>query len=91
MSGLDLLQLVLASWYFSYVLTHTSGFGGVFVKLRAVDPTGVTRCIYCVGFWIALALYALTFTPLAPLVTVGAGVGGALLLHKYVGYDYDAR
>lgn len=90
MNLLELLTLALATWYFSYVLTNTAGIGGLFIAVRRADPTGVTRCIYCVGFWIALALYALTFTPFAPLVTVGAVVGGALLLHKYVGYDYDA-
>ena len=49
---------------------------------------GLWDCMYCVSVWVALVLYVLLLTELAPVVYILAGTGGAMLLHRYTGGDY---
>lgn len=86
MSPLDLLLLALATWYAAWVLTSKSGPWRVFERFRThVRLGGLTSCMPCFSFWIALALYGIWLTPALPLVYVLAFAGGANLMHRYTG------
>ena len=86
MQPLDLLMLALATFYASYVVVNTKGPFDVFLAAREKLPHGgLLTCIYCVALWIGLLLYCLTFTRLAPVVTVLAGVGGAMFIYRWTG------
>ena len=89
LSTLDLLTLILASWWVAYVVTHKGLPFGVMDWLRAKTTLGgLLTCIYCFSIYAAALGYVLLATPLAPLVTIAAAAGGALLLHRYTGGDH---
>jgi len=88
MSVLDLLILALATLYAAYALVKTHGPFGVFVALRNRLPLGgLTTCMTCAAFWLALLFWALWQTPAQPVVTVFAAAGGAVFLAQYVGLN----
>lgn len=89
MTPLNLLILALFTWRVSYMMVKEAGPFNVFIRLRAfTDLGGLLLCVNCMSVWIALLGYALLVTDLSPLVYVGAISGGALMLHKYTGWDY---
>lgn len=91
MSILDLLTLALATLYLSYALTKTHGPFGVFSAIRQrASLGGLTSCIVCAAFWLALAFYALWLTPLKPIVEVFAVAGGMVALAQYTGLKQEA-
>lgn len=86
MDGLSLLALALATGYWSYAISQTRGAFGIFEWTRQHLPLGgLTTCPICLSFWLALVLWLLIQTPLAPLVTISAAAGAATLLGWYVG------
>lgn len=86
MNPSDLLILVLATLYFAYALTKTHGPFGVFETVRAKVPLGgLTTCLVCAAFWVAVVFYLLWITPLQPLVYIFAAAGGAVVVGHYVG------
>lgn len=89
MTFLDLFTLALFTWYVSYVITKTDGPFRIFLTLRTyVKLGGLTQCIACLSIWIAALAYVLMLSPYAPLVSIGAIAGAALMLHRYVGFDH---
>lgn len=88
---LDLLTLALATWYAAEAITHQSGPFGVFVWVREHLPLGgLTSCIICASFWVALVL-AVVHWCIAPVGTyVLAAAGLALMLRSYSGVSYGA-
>lgn len=88
MTPLDLLILALATWYISFIVTapRFSGPFGVLAWLRARKSLeGVTSCIFCFAPWCMGLLLLIWHTPVAPVVIVFAGAGGALMLASYSG------
>ncbi len=84
----DLLILALATLYSAYALTKTHGPFGMFVALRNHLPLGgLTTCMTCAAFWLALLFWALWQTPVQPAVMVFAAAGGAVFLAQYVGLN----
>lgn len=90
MTLLELLTLALFAWYVAYVLVKTSGPFKLFERLRAITTFGgLLECVYCLVLWIATIGYLLFyFTPLPPIVYVGAIAGAAMILHRYTGGDH---
>lgn len=88
MSLLDLVLLMLATWYLSYAITKTHGPLGAFNWIRVRAPLGgLTTCIVCLAPWLALLFYlALVYLPV--VVYPFAAGGGAILLHRYTGGDH---
>lgn len=86
MSPLNLILLSLATWYLAWVLTSKAGPWSIFERFRKrVRLGGLTSCMPCFSFWIALALYIVFLTSAQPLVYVLAFAGGANLMHRYTG------
>jgi hypothetical protein len=90
MTPLNLLTLALFAWYVAYVLVKTSGPFHLFARLRAATTLGgLLECTYCLVVWVAAIGYGLLFyTPLTPIVYVGAAAGAAMLAHRYTGGDH---
>ncbi len=90
MTSLDLISLSLFAWYTAYVLIKTDGPFKVFARLRgATTIGGLLLCVYCLSVWTALLGYLILYhTPFAPLVSVGAIAGGAMILHRFTGGDH---
>lgn len=85
MNGFDLLILSLAAWRLARLLTQEDGPYTCLKRLRQRLAWGVFDCIYCMSIWTAAALYLLWLTPAAPIVTVIAISGGAMMLYRYTG------
>lgn len=86
MTPTDFLVLALATAYSAHVISSTEGPFGIFARVRERLPLGgLTTCVYCLSPWCAAALWGVTLTPLAPLVTVLALAGGALMLTAWTG------
>lgn len=89
MITLDLTSLIilwLATWRLSYAITTESLPFNIGTKLRARFPLGgLTTCIYCASFWVAILMLGLWYTDLYPLVYVFAITGGAMVMRSYTG------
>lgn len=86
MNPSDLIVLSLATLYLTHALTKTHGPVGVFETIRSKYPLGgLTTCLVCAAFWIAVVFYLLWLTPLQPIVYVFAAAGGAVVVGHYVG------
>ena len=89
MTPLDLLILVLATWYLAYALTKTHGPFHVFATLRGrFSFGGLTTCMHCAAPWIAGLLWLLWLTPLHPVVYALAVAGAALMLGSWTGASH---
>lgn len=93
MTFLSLLSLSAATAYFSYTLVYTDGIGNLFGWLREHDPIGVTRCIYCLAIWVALAfvlVYSIQHTMMwDDVILYTAAVAGlALMMIGYSGMKH---
>lgn len=88
MTPLDLLILSLATWRLARFLTKEDAPYQLMARFRARFSLAVLECIYCTSFWCAIALYLLWLTPAAPVVTVLAISGGAMMMHRYTGGDH---
>lgn len=84
----DLLLAALAAYYIAFAVTKTHGLFHVFTRLRELDPSGLTACIYCLLVWAALACYLALTSPLYPLVVVLALAGAGVLAHRYTGGNH---
>lgn len=84
---LDFALIVLAALYISHVVVQTGGPFSAFQTLR--DKTrkslrGMFDCIWCVVFWVALALFFLhQYVP--GITWVFAIAGAAMALRSYAG------
>lgn len=88
MDFLNLLILSLASWRLAYLATREDAPFKLAVRFRTRYPLGgLTTCLYCAGMWTAALMYILWLTPLAPIVTIFAIAGGALMLATYTGVN----
>ena len=86
LTALDVALIACAVWRASYALTKESGPFAVFARIRARFPLGgLTTCIKCAGWWIALLFVVLYATPLRPLVIVFGVSGLALMVAAYTG------
>lgn len=83
----DLLVLALATWYVSYVVVKLPGPFAAFTYARMAFRD-VATCMYCVGFWSALAGVLAYHAGAFVLVYPFAGIGAAMLLHRYTGGDH---
>lgn len=85
----DFLILALATWRLAYFITSETGPFGSAAWLRQVAPLGgLTTCLKCASFWMALAAYLLWMTPLQPVVIVLAVSGAGLMLASYTGVNH---
>lgn len=85
----DLLTLALATWRLAYMLVKETGPAAIFERARADIPHGgLLHCVYCASVWCALLLWLLWSLGWRWPVRVLAGSGLAVLLHRYVGFDY---
>lgn len=83
---IDLLLIVLATWYVSYALTSTHGPFNFFDTLRKNLPHGgLLDCPVCLAFWAALILL---LVPMGIVVQALALAGGAMLLHSFAGWRF---
>jgi len=88
MDWLNLLILSLATWRLAYFLVKESAPFNLMGRFREAHPNwGVFQCVYCASVWTAALMYILWQTPLAPLVTIFAITGGALMLATYTGVN----
>lgn len=83
----NLFITAAASWYIAYVATSTHGPFGVFEQLRTRLPLGgLTACVICLIFWIALGIgYLQGLTIIESIAAAGIG----LFLHGYTGWRYQ--
>jgi len=89
MPPLDLLILALASWRLAYLLTKEDLPYGIMRRIRErVTFGGLLLCIYCTSIWASIGCYLLWQTPLAPIVTILAISGGAMMLWRYTGAEH---
>lgn len=89
MKPLDLLILVLATFYLSYAVAKTHGPYNIFATLRSKVPLGgLTGCIICLAFWVALLNGWLITTQVRTFVYVLAVAGGAILMYRYTGGEH---
>lgn len=89
MQALDLLSLILATWYAAYSVATKGGPWNVFGWLRQHVPLGgLTTCIVCLAFWCGALFYLFSLTALAPVVYPFAAAGGAILLYRYTGGNH---
>lgn len=87
MSGIDMLLLILATWWLAYTLTSQKGPVDILVKLREKIPLGgLTACVYCLSIWIAILVFMVWLSPFQLAVYPFAFAGGAMLLHRYAGF-----
>lgn len=100
MTAADFLILSLACWRVAFLVTNDTfpfsyvrGWVGMtrtgapLYGLRLKVLEGLD-CIRCMSVWAAILMFLLWFTPLQPIVYIAAISGGALMLHKYTGWDY---
>jgi hypothetical protein len=89
MTALDIIILICGTWYVSFVVTRLDGPGKLFLSLRSKSVLGgVTECIYCLSFWVAVGLYALLYYQVTELVYVLGITGAAHILAAYTGANY---
>lgn len=85
----DLLIIALFAWYAAYVLIKTDGPFRVFARIRGVTTIGgLLECTYCLILWTALVGYLLLHSPFTPILSIGAGAGAGMLMHRYTGGDH---
>ena len=81
-----LLINAASSWYLSFAVTSTDGPFNIFRRLRQTLPLGgLTACIICLIFWIALVIGFLQGLTLIESIA-SAGIG--LWLHGFTGWLY---
>lgn len=79
-----LLITAAASWYIAYAVTSTHGPFGIFEGLRKrLSLGGLTSCIICLIFWLALLI---GYTEGLMLVESIAAAGVGLWFHGYTGW-----
>ena len=90
MQPFDLIVLVLATFYLAYAVTKTHGPYSAFAWLRTkVSLGGLTACIVCLTFWVALLMWFLISTHMLTFVVYAlAGAGGAIALYRYTGGEH---
>lgn len=103
MTAADFLILSLACWRVAYLVSHDQmPFGYLrdwIVRQRGYAKPVLSQqfgawlyhflgCIRCMSVWAAILTFLLWFTPLQPIVYIAAISGGALMLHKYTGWDF---
>lgn len=88
LNTLDLLILSLATWRLARLLTKEDAPYQLMKRFRERSKWGVFDCIYCMSVWVSIALYLLWLTPAAPVVTVIAISGGAMMMYRYTGGDH---
>lgn len=89
MTPFDFAVITLATWRLAFLLVGDVGPYQVFRRLRTRFPLGgLSSCIYCMTCWTALLMYVLWQTPLAPVVTLFALMGAALMLSSYTGVNH---
>jgi hypothetical protein len=89
MMALDFILLACGTWYVSYVLTRLDGPMKIFLWLRDKRiGWGVTRCIFCTSFWVAIGLYALLYYEITEPVHVVGAVGASHFFASYSGVNY---
>lgn len=75
-----------SSWYLAYAVVNTHGAFGMFEAVRKYLPLGgLTACIICLIFWIALVIVYLQTSRVLPLEALAVS-GIALMLHSYTGW-----
>lgn len=91
----DLFILALATWYTAYVIVKLSGPANIFGWLRTKTAGGkdgsvgdALKCLYCTGFWVALAFVVIWYTPAQPIVYPFAVIGGGIILFRYTGGEH---
>lgn len=87
MTAADLLILTLACWRVAYFVTHDDAPFGVMRRIRERVGGGLT-CIVCTSVWASALVYVLWLTVLQPVVIVAAVSGGALMMHRWVGWNF---
>lgn len=97
MTAADFLILSLACWRVAFLVTNdTFPFSYVrqwskeYAIPRKLGLDYGLSCIRCMSVWAAILTFLLWFTPLQPIVYIAAISGGALMLHKYTGWDYGS-
>lgn len=84
-----LILVVLAVFYWSYVICFTDGPFGTFSWLRGhVSLGGLTGCPYCLAPWIAALFLALSVLGgvVGDIIIAIFGIAGmAMLLYRYTG------
>lgn len=89
LTPVEFVVVALASWRVAFLLVGDVGPYQVFRRLRTRFPLGgLTSCIYCMTCWTAPLMYVLWRTPLAPVVTVFALMGAALMASSYTGANH---
>jgi len=88
MSAIDLIMLICATWYISFIVTKLRGPFGLFADLRKRPILKVLKCIYCLSFWVGLGLYALLYYEIPEPVYVLGIVGASHLLSSWTGVNY---
>lgn len=85
----NLLITSAAAWYLAYSVTSTHGAFGMFEALRNRLPLGgLTACIVCLIFWLALGIgYLQGLTIIESIAAAGLG----LWVHGYTGYRYNVQ
>lgn len=87
LSPFDLVVIALAACYWAYAVTKTHGAFHLFSRLRSKTTFGgLLECPICAAFWFGVVFYALTLTPLKPIVEISAAVGLACAIGFYTGY-----
>lgn len=83
----DLVLIVLAALYIASIITQTDGPFQVFLQLRKKTRErlgGLMDCIWCVVFWVALALFFL-HQYVSGITWIFAIAGAAMALRSYTG------
>lgn len=82
----ELTVLALASWRLAYFVTREDAPFKLMARFRSYSTLGgLLDCIYCASIWTAIACYIALQTPLAPLVSIAAVSGLAMLLWRFTG------
>lgn len=88
MSAIDLIMLICGTWYVSFIITTFRGPFGIFGNMRQRPVFKIMKCIYCLSFWVGLALYALMYYQIPEPVYVFGIVGASHLLASFTGANY---
>lgn len=89
MTPIDFIIIALATLYLAHAVVNTHGPFHAFERLRnwrgGTWHGGLLSCTTCAAVWLALLMYALLTTPLAPVVYICAAAGGAVAITAYSG------
>ena len=86
---LDIIMLSCGAWYISFCIVNLDGPGKLFKWLRDKhDFGGLFSCIYCLSFWIAIALYVMLYNEIEEPVYIMGVCGMAHMLASFSGANY---